>query len=176
MKTEIGMIEEEKAACVAAFEAAPEAEFAWCCHHEVHIERLDNWRDRVAFISKNKPVSEQAVRFRNFRPVCRLQTTEAYKARVGAYKAWVEADKAWAEAYKVWAEAYKTWTKAYKTWTKADKAWTKAYKAWTKADKVWVEAFKTWAKAYKAWSEPDKKALHDLDWPDNTWNGRSIFS
>lgn len=63
-------------ACLKAFEANPTSEYAWCCHHEVLFEKLDEpsqgrtgAQARIQFISSGKDAEEHLLRFNNFRPV-----------------------------------------------------------------------------------------------------------
>lgn len=84
-------IEEEASACIAAWEACPDAEFAWFCHHEMRLEPMEPagdsgaplwvqssqffpsgtrmWAVRIAYVLENKRLHERAIRLRNFRPV-----------------------------------------------------------------------------------------------------------
>lgn len=56
--------------CQEAFEAHPEATWAWCCHHEVQLEPLiESFRDRVDYILSYKLREELVTRLDNFRPV-----------------------------------------------------------------------------------------------------------
>ena len=146
----IKTLEIELAACRAAFAAAPDAKLAWCCHHEVLVEPLtESPEARIEYILQNKQIEQQAVRLRNFRPV-RIALPEAY-------------DQAWkAEGQAL--EAYCRAAKAY------DQAWEAYYRA--------AEARGQAAKAFKQAQEadlPELTRLHAKDWPDHTWNGRSIF-
>src|ERR1019366_4908746 len=79
-------IEEEKQGCIKAFTDFP-SNYAWCCHHEKHCEELTyDFMDRVNYILSDKPKNEQALRFRNFRPVKDRERVnllkEAYYAQV----------------------------------------------------------------------------------------------
>lgn len=53
-------------------------------------------------------------------------------------------------------------------------AWDKAYAAGAKAYAAWAKAYAARDKAYAA-CESELQPLHAQDWPDNSWNGRSIF-
>ncbi len=71
-RKKIGTIAQELARCRAAFKRHPRARFFWCCHHEILIEnadRIEGWKNRIGYILRHKPHGEQAMRFRNFRPV-----------------------------------------------------------------------------------------------------------
>ena len=58
--------------------------------------------------------------------------------------------------------------KAYSEWAKACSEWDKAYSEWDKARSEWDKARSEWAK--------ELTAIHNTDWPDNTWNGKDIFT
>jgi hypothetical protein len=158
-------IEEECLACEAAFAAEPDAACAWCCHHDQHLEPLiEPVMMRIAYILSDKPESEEAVRFRNFRPARNLPPELAVLAVV--YR------KAWAACYKAWAACDKA-EAAY------DKAWAACYKAWAACDKAEAAYDKAGAacrEAMAAIPEAELKRLHDEDWPDNTWNGTNVFT
>lgn len=68
-------IEQEKAACIAAFKRHPKAKFVWCCHHEALFEENAGWRKRIEYIAACKSRTEQASRFRSYRPVKDARTT-----------------------------------------------------------------------------------------------------
>jgi hypothetical protein len=68
-KKPIGKIDEERAACIAAFKKYPHARFVWCCHHEELFERNRGFRNRLRCIAKDKSYCERAVRYRNYRPM-----------------------------------------------------------------------------------------------------------
>ena len=126
MKTQskIGTIEQEEKLCRDAWAKYPNATWAWCCHHGLHCEPLtEPAENRIAYIKSNKSKSEQARRFRNFRPV--LDNLAVKPAR---------------EAYDI---AVKTARKAYDI-------------------------------AVQTANKPLQK-LHTMEWPDNTWNGTSVF-
>lgn len=63
-------IEKAAARCRAAWEAAPNALFAWCCHHAIEIEKLNApYTERINFILRQKSKKERVTRLNNFRPV-----------------------------------------------------------------------------------------------------------
>ena len=142
-------IQEELAACRKAWSDNPTATWAWCCHHETHIEPLtEPAENRIAYILSNKPENERAIRLRNFRPV-RVKLPDALVEAGEAY------DKAW-----------RAYDKAREARNKAREARNKALEARDKARESYVKALATY--------ESELKALHDSDW-ENTWDGRSIF-
>jgi len=97
-------IEEEKQDCIDAWEAFP-ATWAWMCHHEILVEPLTEYfMYRVNYITRHKPLNEQAVRFRNFRPV---KNVEGVKSAQEAYDAaFKPAREAFDAAVKPAQEAY----------------------------------------------------------------------
>jgi len=167
-------IEEELKDCRAAFAAHPKAKFGWCIHHEVLFEPIDKVsgvEGRITCIMNGKAEGERAIRLRNFRPArveIPRELTEASaaydEARAAYNKAWTALDKACADCNKARAALDKATAAYYKAWTALDKAWAAYNKAWTALDKACAAC------------EPELKKLHDQDWPDNTWNGESIFN
>jgi hypothetical protein len=101
---ELRSIEEEAAACRAAFEAAPDAEWAWHREHDVLFDPAADWADRIEVILTVKPEPERALRLRLFRP-----TPPALAAAWAAYaSAPLQAvyDAARASGRPAWDEAY----------------------------------------------------------------------
>src|ERR1035438_4867484 len=104
LKTHLKSIEEEKQDCIQAFTDFP-SNYAWCCHHMEHWEELIfGFLDRINYILSDKPDDEQALRFRNFRPVKDVEKLkslrEAYYAQVNPLlKAYVAQVKLLREAY-----------------------------------------------------------------------------
>jgi len=63
MNPPLKSISEERAACIAAFEASPNSSFAWCCHHAILIEPLtESFMARIKYIDTDKAEGERAVR------------------------------------------------------------------------------------------------------------------
>jgi len=54
----------------------------------------------------------------------------------------------------------------------------KVNKAWADYTKAWADYVKAWADCDKAGAdcEPELVIQHNAEWPDNTWNGKDIFS
>ena len=167
MKIKLKSIEEELIDCRAAFAAHPEAKFGWCIHHEVLFEQIDKEsgvEGRIACIMKDKLEGERAIRLRNFRPVrveIPRELTEARAAYNKATAAYDEATAAYDEARAAFDEATAAYDEARAAYNKACAAYNKAWAAYDEA---------------RAACEPELKKLHDQDWPDNTWNGKSIFT
>src|SRR3972149_2456624 len=88
------------AECRAAWEAHPDATWAWCLHHELRLEPLiEPYQARIAYILKYKPEEEQTTRLNNFRPVVSKLPAKITKLGKAYYKA-REAHKEAEEAYK----------------------------------------------------------------------------
>jgi hypothetical protein len=168
VRTKIGTIAQEKKACRAAFLAYPDSKWVWCCHHEKHCEPLtDPAVNRIYFILLSKTSCEQAIRLHNFRPCKNAEAmAQAQKACDEAVDLAIKAyDKAAVQAKKAYNE----------TLVQADKVW---HEAMVQADKTWLEAVVQADKAYnKAVTLANKalRVMHKKEWPDNTWNGKSIF-
>jgi hypothetical protein len=157
MSEQIGTIEQELKKCREAFAKFPDATWAWCLHHEKHCEPLtEPAENRITFILKNKSQSEQALRFRNFRP---CKSAAAVKTARDAYD----------DAVKTAGDAYAPFVKT------ADDAYAAAVKT---ANDAYDAAVKPARDAYAAAVKTASKAirkLHNSEWPNNTWNGKSIF-
>ena len=141
----IGTIQEEVELCRTAFTTYPST-WAWCCHHEIHCEPLtEPFENRIQYILLEKWENEQAIRFRNFRPCKDVAATTT-------------ARDAYAAAVKTASDAYDAAVKPARD----------AYDA----------AVKPARDAYDAAVKPDSellRVLHNKEWPDNTWNGNTIF-
>ena len=83
----------EKKDCKAAFKKYPAPDFVWCFHHAILCERLNgdsdrekrlNVRARIREIAMDKLTTEQAARYRNFRPV--RPTIQKFRATVGQFR------------------------------------------------------------------------------------------
>lgn len=149
-------IAEEATACRAAWAAAPNATFAWHCHHELIVEPLaESAESRIAYILWAKPTREKALRLRLFRPI------------LGALPETV--NKAWA-AYDWARAAYDEARAAY------IKAWAAADKAWAAYDKARAAADKARAAYDKARAAYDWAPLHAIECPNCPWDGRTIFA
>ena len=149
MKKPIQSIKKELAACRKAFQEAPNATCAWCCHHSILLEFLtEPYENRIQYILKHKEKKEQAIRFRNFRPL-RIELPK-------------EIIKAIAKYYEAIAKLSKASAKYDEACAKLNEASAKYNEALAKYD----EALATWNKG---------NTMLSFDWPDNTWNGKDIF-
>ena len=114
-------IAREAAACRKAWKAAPDAKYAWHLHHGKLIEALSEpAANRIAYILRDKPKDEQALRLRLFRPA----SDEAWQATAPA---WAAYDKATASARAAYDKAVASARAAYtKATAPARAAYTKA--------------------------------------------------
>ena len=103
-------IDEEAAACRAAFAAMPEAKYAVHLHHEEPVEALNEpAENRIRYILEEKPKEERALRLRLFRPVTATARAEYQRVSAPAHAEYQRvSDTAWAEYQRVrdtaWAE------------------------------------------------------------------------
>jgi len=157
--TKLKSISEERANCIAAFLREPDATAAWCCHHLRLVEPLtEPFMNRIKHLN-GKPEHEQAARFRNFRPV---------RAKLLINAELIKANAKWIKANAKWIKANAELVKANAELVKANAEWVKADAEWDKADAEWVKARKEWDKVLETLTD-ELKAIHDQDWPDNTW-------
>ena len=177
MKKPIQSIKKELAACRKAFQEAPEAKYAWCCHHSILLEPLtEPCENRIQYILENKEKAEQAVRFRNFRPV-RIKLPKEIIEACAKY------DEASAKYYEAIAKYYEAFDKCKKARTTYDEARAKYNEARATWNEAWAKCNEACAKCNEAcakcnealatWTEGNVMFLSD--WPDNTWNGKDIF-
>lgn len=102
-----------EADCRAAWAAAPNAKWAWCCHHAVRLEPLtESDTARIDYIRVYKPEHEQEWRFNNFRPVLSPLPAALVEARAGYDEVRAARNIAWATfaearaAYNIARAAY----------------------------------------------------------------------
>src|SRR3989304_4816608 len=82
--------------CRQAWEAHPDATWAWCLHHELRLEPLiEPYQARITYILKYKPKDEQTTRLNNFRPVLSKLPAKIIKLGEAYVEAWEARDKAW---------------------------------------------------------------------------------
>ena len=170
MKKPIQSIKKELAACRKAFQEAPNATCAWCCHHSILLEFLtEPYENRIQYILENKEKKEQAIRFRNFRPLRIELPKEIIKARAKYDEAWAKYDEACAK----YDEAEATYNEALAKYNEALAKLNKALATYNEARDKYNEARDKYNKAIATWTEGNVMFLSD--WPDNTWNGKDIF-
>src|SRR3989304_5288508 len=130
-------IKQAEKECRAAWEAHPDATWAWCLHHELRLEPLiEPYQARIAYILEHKPTHEQVTRLNNFRPVLSKLPAKIIKALEACDKALEAYDKAWEAHVEAWEAYYKAW-EAYK---KAREVRYKAREAFYKALDAYKEA------------------------------------
>jgi hypothetical protein len=164
-------IEEEAAACRAAFVGVPVGAPVLHCHHDALVAVLfESAENRINYILHDKPQTEQALRLRLFRPIPPGSLgAEWVKAHAELVKADAEWDKAHAELDKADAE----WVKAHAEWDKAHAELDKAQAEWLKAHAEWLKAQAEWLKAQAEWL---KTGYHAAICPDCPWDGTTIFA
>ena len=142
--------------------------FAFHCHHDVLVEYVHDYDERVKFIKEYKPKSEQGLRLKLFK----LIPDELAPGKDSAK--WEACDKA-REACDKAREAY---TKAREAYDKAREAYTKAReaydKAWEACDKARV-AYDKARVAYVAKFGTELQQLHENLCLDCPWDGHTIF-
>ena len=177
MKKPIQSIKKELAACRKAFQEAPEAKYAWCCHHSILLEPLtEPCENRIQYILENKEKAEQAVRFRNFRPLRIELPKEIIKAIAKLNEARAKYNEACAKLNEAEAKLNKARAKYNEAFAKYDKALAKRNEARAKYNEAcakYDEAIAKYDKALATWNKGNVMFLSD--WPDNTWNGKNIF-
>jgi len=155
--TALGTIRAEAKACRAAFADSQVGDAVWCLHHDTLMEWLtEPAKKRIAYILSDKPKPERARRLREFRLVKGPLPKPFVRAGAELSRAWVEYGRAWA-AYDRTGVEYDLTGAAY---VRARAAYDRARAAY---DRTGVEAL------------PALEAQHRAEYPDSTWNGRSIF-
>jgi len=72
--------------CEKAFKGVKKGEYAWCCHHDIRIERLyADPSERIRVIVNYKPEEERVVRLNNFRPVKGVKADLIKEIRFSCY-------------------------------------------------------------------------------------------
>jgi len=150
------LTETEIAAIDARFNAGEEV-WMWCLHHEQHVEKLtEPLSHRIDYVKNHKAVIEIPIRLAEIQPV------KDTKTLLGLLKAY---DAARAEPQKAYDAAMAEPQKAY------DAAMAEPQKAY---DAAMAEAQKAYDAAM-AEADTPLMALHRSEYPDTSWNGRSIF-
>ncbi len=148
----------------------------WCVHHREHLESLtQSVSGRVSFIRDHKPPSEIETRLRNLAPVLHPENLPARFLK--AHLAFRKADQAESKAYDALEKAQDLLDRTPCHWKSREKR-EKAVKLLSQLDKKTYHArCKTQDSCERIlWSQ--EKALakqHNQEYPDNTWNGKSIF-
>ena len=145
---ELGTVEQELAACRAAFVGVKAGDPVRCCHHERLVEILDdNPEARISYILAKKSHGEQARRFHEMRPIPK-DIYDDYRAKRKLLD-----DDYWAKCKPLYDD----------------------YRAKRKPldDDYWAKR-KPLDDDYEAKRKPLDKPIVDLV-PDTTWNGKSIL-
>ena len=152
--------------------------FAFHCHHDVLVEWVENYDERVEYIKATKPVDEQELRLRLF------QMIPADKLSGELAKLLEARDK----VYETYTASIKAANKANETlsrrWEARDEIPEIRNKAWQDNDKAWENrretrlSYLTALEDYKQlWEtcQPEFVKLHEVLCPDCPWDGETIF-
>ena len=173
--------------CRARWAVAPDATWAWHCHHGRLCEPLTAPpTDRIDLIRDNKPKAERERRFDLFAPLAAAdlppRLAKAWRASDEARQAYDEARQASEEALRVYEEALRAYDKAARAYDKAARAYVEALRACEEAQQASDEARRAYVEARQAYgaawtqAQPELEALHKrLCRPDCTWDGKTIF-
>lgn len=146
--------------------------FAFHCHHDVLVEWVTDFDERVNYIKALKLAKEQELRLRLFRmiPTDRIPIDYA-KAHAACSKDWAAYVKAWAAYNKAKAACDKDWVAYVKAWVAYSKAFVTYYKAKGTYNKAKAACDKARA-AYDTYFE----GLHKELCPNCPWDGETILS
>jgi hypothetical protein len=159
-------IEEELAACRAAFADLPNPTHVYCQWHNKRISAVTSSEipeERILFIGAHKLEIQRAVRFRNFRPVKSPLPQELVAAEATCQSAWnvlIQKRNAFEAAC---FDASKSSLERGNYYSEHLQATRDLDFARDELRRILAEMSDTIA------------LLHDADWPDNTWNGLDIF-
>ena len=115
-------IEQAAADCRSAWEPYNEnwaGMWGWCVHHNKRMEPLSRPPEERIRAILRKPVSEQVVRLRNFRPL-RVIPNVLTEARVALEQTWEPLDQpreAWVQAWVAWDQASVAWNQACRAYS-----------------------------------------------------------
>ncbi len=148
---------------------------AFHCHHDILVEYVHDYDERVKFIKTSKPKKEQSLRLRLFQLIPdekvlgkdSPQGEAYYKAREAYYKVEEAYYKAWEAYYKArvaYNKARVVYNKAWEAYYKVEEAYYKAWVAYDKATEAYLEKY-----------QGEIEKLHKELCPDCPWNGKSIF-
>ena len=175
---ELKSIEEELADCKKAFARVKVGSLVWCCHHEMLIEQLEEPAiNRINYIMGSKSEHERSRRLREFRPCKDKRIAPAYaeyeKVRAPAKAEYEKVcAPAKAEYEKVCAPAYAEYEKVCApAYAEYDKVCDVAYAEYEKVRDVAYAEYDKVCDVAKA----ELEQLHRDEYPDTSWNGRSIF-
>ena len=137
------------------------------CHHDILVEHCYNYKERVDYIKKEKPRSQQETRLRVFKmlPEKALKDTPKY---------WKKAYDDRKKANDDWKKAYDDRKKVYDDWEKANDDWKKVYDDRKKVYDDWEKANDDWKKVYDDWPQKSKDAFHKKWCGCKEWNGKEL--
>ena len=142
-------------------------------HHRLLLEYCHDYKGRVDWIKKYKPVEEQPTRLAAFRfvkgelPDKLLEAWEALKKAGKAYEKAGEArDKAWAVYWMVSATG--ATGKAWAAYEAFDKAWETRKKTWEACQKAGAACQKAYEETY-----PEILALFRKECPETNWDEKN---
>jgi len=184
LKTPLKSIDEEFDECQLAFELCPGAKFGWCIHHEGLIERIaESIGNRFRYVLNYKSENEQARRFRNMLPV-RIALPDSINLALAAFESRREEgdalgivfrEKKYVFDQKKSDDEYDSTALAEEAMNKACDEMTTAYNSYSRASDAFTATYSQLLHELHLCREVLTK-LHDEDWPDNSWNGGSIFN
>jgi len=178
-------IEEEAAACRAAFVGVEVGALVRLCHHGVPVEVLTEPAEaRIAYILAKKSFGERALRLRCFRPLDpQYVTNELAAARAkwsAAREKWNAACAEWNAASEKWNAACEKWNAACEKWDATREKWNAARAKWSAACKKWnaarakrSAACEKWNAACEKWGNTPQGIAALADTP---WDGWTIFA
>ena len=161
-------IDEEAAACRAAFAAMPEAKYAVHLHHEEPVESLNEpAENRIRYILEEKPKEERALRLRLFRPVTGPAYAEYQRVRAPAE----------AEYRRVRAPAYAEYQLVCApAWAEYQRVRAAAWAEYQRVcDITWAEYERVRAPAWVEYQRVCDTAHAALCVPGCPFDGKSIF-
>jgi hypothetical protein len=147
--------------------------WVWHCHHEILCEPLtEPIEARIAYIRREKPKEEVALRLRLLKPlrgplpVALVQARAAYdQARAAYHQAWAASETAWAASETAWAASAQARAAYHQAWAASAQA------------RAASETARAAAAQARAASETELRALHAEECPDCPWTRHpgSIF-
>ena len=153
----------------------------WHIHHETLVElNTEPIKTRIAYIMREKPKSEIAVRLRLLRPVKGAlpakfaKFVKACEAHVKASGVLLRASEAHVKAGGVLYRAREAHVKAGRVLLRAREAHVKAGRVLDRAREAYVKAGRVLDRAREVY-KPQLEALHKRECRGCPWNGSTIF-
>jgi len=159
---------------------------AFHCHHDILMEYVYDYNERVDFIKEYKPPEEVGLRLRLFKMIPYDKVPKkGLDAYLKAFAAYDKAANALDKAYGALQKEINSFEKAKDAYPKKrkahDKAWhahLKACSAYFKAEYACARAEDACLKARDAYLRQNEKALlklHSELCPNCPWDGKTIF-